>query len=645
MAEIKFDDLLAALYTETSGQQALSYVRMVWEQDRWSNFSSYAQTARNLERTFQEIGLSDVQRVETPADGQYRVSDWVMPLAWECADGHLKITSPHVPDPVLVRRFDQPNCVGMWSAPTPREGHEAEAVFLDKGDEDEVKARAGEIKGRWVLTTERARQIKKAVVDAGGIGIITCWTRNKTVTDVIEWVNGWSDRPGGWMYTATDSPLCCFVISREMYARLQKLKAKSGVVRLCGTIDASHRTGHLDYVTARIAGREQPEKEVIVLGHLYEQGANDNASGCASILEMARTLAALIREGKLPRPRRSIRFLLMAECYGSLAYAQDNRKRIADTIVGSCIDTGAGSPDSSHAFYQINLAPLCNKSFYETVHTRTVRAYLRRYRPLRNLKITDFGMGTDQEYNDPLLGVPTHWQYIGTETDLWHHSGDNLRTVDERAYVDLVCGEGATLYRIANADEADAEQFARWTAAYVKKEVLDLLAEGTTRSVLDVWREVGANAIASVQKLTGNAGPAEQLARQYEEFLDAECQIADCLSGAQAAEHLPSQEAARLIPARNKAFFGTLALDPVPVEQWKESDVTASPRWGGPRTLSLWWADGKTNYRRDPGAGSRRDAAGRHRPGEMVPLPRQTRLCGVTSVEAVSYLTVMVADT
>jgi len=364
-------------------------------------------------------------------------------------------------------------------------------------------------------------------------------------------------------------------------------------VRLRGTIDATYYAGHLDYITARIVGREQPEKEVIVLGHLYEQGANDNASGCAAILEMARTLMSLVRSGRIPRPRRSIRFLLMAECYGSLAYAQDNRDRMAETIVGSCIDTGAGSPESSRAFYQINLAPLCNRSFHEAVHTRTVAAYLAGYRSLRTLKVTEFGMGTDQEYNDPLLRVPTHWQSIGTESDLWHHSGDNLRTVDERAYVDLVCGEGATLYRIANADDADAEQFARWTAAYVKKEILDKLAAGMTRSVLKVWREVGSSAILSVQRLTQNAGPAEQLARQYEEFVEAECQIADCLSGAKGEGHRPSHEAVRLIPTRKNAIIGTVSLDPIPVEQWAEAGVTASPRWGGPRTLALWWADGK----------------------------------------------------
>jgi hypothetical protein len=594
MAEIAFDDLLAALYAEASGPQALTFVRMLWEQDRWSNFSSYAQTARNVERSFREIGLADVQRVETPADGRYRVGDWVMPLAWDCPDGQLKITSPVVTDPVLVRRFDQPNCVGMWSGSTPPGGRDAEVVFLEKGEPEEVNARAGQIRGRWVVTPERARPIKMSVVDAGGIGIITSWSRNKTATDVIQWVNGWSDRPGGWMYTAADTPLPCFAISRKMHARLRELAAAHGAIRVCGTIRANYYPGHLDYITGRIVGRGQPEKEVLVLGHLYEQGANDNASGCATIMEMARALTALIGAGRIPPPRRSIRFLLMAECYGSLAYAQDNRERMADTLVCSCIDTGAGSPDSASASYHVNLAPLCSRSFYEAVHIRTVTAYLAKHRPLRSLKVDAFGMGTDQEYNDPLLGVPTHWQHIGTETDLWHHSGDSLRTLDERSYVDLVCGEGATLYRIAAADEADASQFDRWTAVHVKKEVLDLLAGGTTGRVLNVWREVGAAAILSVHRLTDNSGPAEQLARQYEEFIEAECQMADCLSGGEATSvQVRGDRAAQQVPVRNPAIFGTLALDSIPVDQWAEGGVTTSPRWGGPRTLAFWWADGE----------------------------------------------------
>src|SRR6185369_5270621 len=53
--------------------------------------------------------------------------------------------------------------------------------------------------------------------------------------------------------------------------------------------------------------------------HLDHQrpGANDNASGCATILEVARTLQALIASGKLARPARTLRFIWPPEVEGT----------------------------------------------------------------------------------------------------------------------------------------------------------------------------------------------------------------------------------------------------------------------------------------------------------------------------------------
>ena len=51
-----------------------------------------------------------------------------------------------------------------------------------------------------------------------------------------------------------------------------------------------------------------------------KQGANDNTSGSASILEMGRTYLRLINEGKLPRPKRTIHFLWVPEIIGTNAW-------------------------------------------------------------------------------------------------------------------------------------------------------------------------------------------------------------------------------------------------------------------------------------------------------------------------------------
>src|SRR5262249_17288717 len=63
------------------------------------------------------------------------------------------------------------------------------------------------------------------------------------------------------------------------------------------------------------------DEEIAFTCHLDHQrpGANDNASGCVTILEVARALQKLIAEGKLARPVRTIRFIWPPEIEGTLA--------------------------------------------------------------------------------------------------------------------------------------------------------------------------------------------------------------------------------------------------------------------------------------------------------------------------------------
>jgi len=77
-------------------------------------------------------------------------------------------------------------------------------------------------------------------------------------------------------------------------------------------------------VSALIPGTDPAlaAEEIIYTCHLDHPrpGANDNASGCVSILEAARVLNRLITRGALPPLRRSLRFIWPAEIEGSLIY-------------------------------------------------------------------------------------------------------------------------------------------------------------------------------------------------------------------------------------------------------------------------------------------------------------------------------------
>src|SRR5690606_40406221 len=79
---------------------------------------------------------------------------------------------------------------------------------------------------------------------------------------------------------------------------------------------------HMDVVVAHVRGRGAAGEEIVLSAHLdhAKESANDNASGSAALLDIARSLRELIGSGRLPQPERSIRLIWIPEYYGMMAY-------------------------------------------------------------------------------------------------------------------------------------------------------------------------------------------------------------------------------------------------------------------------------------------------------------------------------------
>lgn len=104
-----------------------------------------------------------------------------------------------------------------------------------------------------------------------------------------------------------------------------KLKLGQGMkVKVHASIEVQTHPGKLDVIQTLIRGSEFPNEEILLMAHLFEyyykQGANDNKSGSAAILEIGRVLQKLIRDGRIPRPKRSIRILWEPEGWGTFAW-------------------------------------------------------------------------------------------------------------------------------------------------------------------------------------------------------------------------------------------------------------------------------------------------------------------------------------
>jgi hypothetical protein len=93
-------------------------------------------------------------------------------------------------------------------------------------------------------------------------------------------------------------------------------------ITLQAQVKATVGPGHWTVVTATIPGSDPAGGEIVYSCHLDHEGpgANDNGSGCVTILESARVLTRLIASGALPRPKRTLRFVWGPEVEGTMAF-------------------------------------------------------------------------------------------------------------------------------------------------------------------------------------------------------------------------------------------------------------------------------------------------------------------------------------
>jgi aminopeptidase YwaD len=201
--------------------------------------------------------------------------------------------------------------------------------------------------------------VEKAVGELGAAGIISYAPNQKSAW----WKE--DDRLVRWghldSFPQTNS--FGFMISLGEARKLQQRLASGEHILLHAKVDASHETGQYSFATAAIRGSRLADQDIHFTCHLDHPrpGANDNASGCVSILETARTLNALIDNGVLPRPARSIRFLWPAEIEGSIIYLtrRKNPPRIKANIH---MDMVGGGPVTK-AVFRISGGPISAPSF------------------------------------------------------------------------------------------------------------------------------------------------------------------------------------------------------------------------------------------------------------------------------------------
>jgi hypothetical protein len=267
-------------------------------------------------------------------------------------------------------------------------------------------------------------------------------------------------------------------------------------ITLGAHIKATVGSGHWTVVSASIPGTDSAAGEIVYSCHLDHQrpGANDNGSGCVTILESARVLAHLIDSGQLPRPKRTLRFIWGPEVEGTMAFLAthpDIRQRLRANIH---MDMVGGDPFKNKAVFHVTGTPWSLPSFVTDVGATlldTIRAAASGYaagelpadsgivetraggQGTRNELIADvtpYASGSDHDdYDTSTIAVPS--LYFRDWPDIYIHTDhDTLDQIDP-----------TKLRRVALLGAASGYVFASMTAQQLSTVLPFLTAQAEAR--------------------------------------------------------------------------------------------------------------------------------------------------------------------
>jgi hypothetical protein len=547
-AQTPLDPIAAAVNPAVDVKRAMETMNRVYSTDRWFTFPKFEETAAWLKQRLEQSGLHDVEIGGGIADGKTQAGFWTMPLAWDVKSARLEMIEPE--REVLCDYNAVPASLGMWSGPTPAGGIDADVVDIARTSWQDVK-------GRLVLTDRNSSEYKSKLVQYGALGAINGFSENPALKNGRQWINAWGD--DGWAFTKTSTPLLSFSVTPLQAAYLREMLASGKKVRVHAVADTRYYEGRYPWVTGVLPGQSTDE-EVLVLGHTSEQGAQDNATGVAAMVEALNTLSRLIRSGTLPQPRRSIRILLMPEMYGSLSYIASHPERMRRTIAAMTVDTPAASfnlPGTEYTFY---LNPQVATSYTDALVLRIAAACLSPGRPWHWKEQTP---GTDSYLGDPTINVPDVWPYSGSGIVTHHNSEDKPGDVDPRSMRDLTAVIATYLYFNAAAGPREVPWLAAITVARGREQV----AASPNRA--SYYADRTQQALLAILRLApGARNLIEPALAQVDQFREA--------------EH---------IVVRRKRI-GSIPLDDLPRDQW---EGYPSGAWDKTVTFALYWCDGKRN--------------------------------------------------
>jgi aminopeptidase YwaD len=351
--------VIADRFDEHAAMDLVTFMDQYWREAGNAGFNA------SIDRVRQRLTASGFEPRQGAGTARPEVwtEEYGKANGWDYSVGTLTLVGQDgQPDEVLLSRERHRVALAINSFSTPPEGLEVPVVDVGDGDKDSDFARA-DIHGAVVMGKASLRWLWRGALPRGAVGIIGTdledYIRPVTADveakglpprdewDVLQWGGiPYDEQHRGFGFKATPRA------AARIRARLAR-----GPARVRVNITSSFTPGPIRTLVAEIPGTTHPEERIVLAAHIQEPGANDNATGCATQVELARALLAGIRDGRLPAPARTITFLWVDEIRGSMQWMRDHAAEAKSVRYMFALDMTGEDTSKTGGTFLIEKAP------------------------------------------------------------------------------------------------------------------------------------------------------------------------------------------------------------------------------------------------------------------------------------------------
>jgi len=475
-------DVMAEIVGETSGENAYHMIMETggYDKDRTpEEFATLFHETKFYFDTLKSYGFADAQIVKFPGGQSW---DGVKGELWEVTPIRQKLASYRDMAAMLATGSSTGDATG-------------ELVWVGLGRADDLQGK--DIAGKIVVTEGSAGSVHAlACMQRDAAGVISIQgTRPFFDPLQVGWASvsgsGGGGRGGAPQPAAAGAPVkpakFAFQIPPREGEYLKRRLMAGQKITVRAQVQSAMRETTMQNIVWTIPGTDPNAGEIIFSAHLFEgyvkQGGNDDISGCATLVEIARTLKTLADEGRIPKPKRTLRFIIGPEISGTGAWVKANKDVMARTLcninldmVGEWLSTNQsfmclmrttfGNPhyinDVMENYYRYigegNREHIQNRSNFYPVTQRVV-APTGADEPFYYSIETHYGASDHEVFND--WGVQVPGVMMIAWPDRWYHtSGDHVDKSDPTQLKRVAIIGAAAAYTIATADDDMAMKIA-----------------------------------------------------------------------------------------------------------------------------------------------------------------------------------------